>query len=416
MGASEDQLTDISAEPLKDEPIPDLPLGEGVHERRVSIDDFEAAARRKLPKMAYDYYAGGAGDEWTLSENREAFGRWVFRPRVLVGVSNVSLETTVLGVPMPFPVILAPTAFQRLADRDGELATARAAKALGVLLVLSTISTVPMEEVAATGVDRWFQLYVMKDRSLTAHLVSRAEAGGYGAIVLTVDTPHLGRRLRDERNSFALPPEMGMANLQDVPLPEDADGSSLAKYFGSEHDESLTWDDLAWIRSLSSLPLVLKGIVTGEDARLAADHDVDGIIVSNHGGRQLDGAPATLDVLPEVADAVGGRCEILLDGGVRRGSDVVKAVALGAKAVLIGRPYLWGLAAAGEAGVRAVLEMFRDELELAMALCGRRSISEIDGSAVAPAPGTVPTWAFRGGGGTGFRRAGFAPSGMRESE
>jgi 4-hydroxymandelate oxidase len=416
MGASEDQLTDISAEPLKDEPIPDLPLGEGVNERRVSIDDFEAAARRKLPKMAYDYYAGGAGDEWTLSENREAFGRWVFRPRVLVGVSTVSLETTVLGVPMPFPVILAPTAFQRLADREGELATARAAKALGVLMVLSTISTVPMEEVAATGVDRWFQLYVMKDRSLTAQLVSRAEVGGYGAIVLTVDTPHLGRRLRDERNSFALPPEIGMANLRDVPLPEHEDGSSLAKYFGSEHDESLTWDDLAWIRSLSSLPLVLKGIVTGEDARLAADHGVDGIIVSNHGGRQLDGAPATLDVLPEVADAVGGRCEILLDGGVRRGADVVKAVALGAKAVLIGRPYLWGLAAAGEAGVRAVLEMFRDELELAMALCGRRSISEIDGSAVAPAPGTVPTWAFRGGGGTGFRRAGFAPSGMRESE
>jgi 4-hydroxymandelate oxidase len=373
--------------PLKDEPVSDVPAGGAAPEDRFGVEDFEAAARERLPRVAYDYYAGAAGDEWTLRENRRAFRRWVLRPRVLAGVDHVDLTTTVLGHPVPFPILLAPTAFQRLADREGELATARAAKSLGALMVVSTISTVALEDVAETGVDRWFQLYVMRDHEITARLVKRAHRAGYGAIVLTVDTPILGRRIRDERNRFTLPPGIGMANLEGMPLPEQAEpGSSLASYFASDHDASLTWKDLEWLRSLSPLPLLLKGILTGEDARRAVDAGVDGIVVSNHGGRQLDGAPATLDALPEVVEAVHGRAEVFMDGGVRRGTDVLKALALGARAVLIGRPYLWGLAANGQAGVKRVLEMLRDELSLAMALSGRRSIAEVDRSLVAPAP------------------------------
>ena len=252
-------------------------------------------------------------------------------------------------------------------------------------MVVSTIATVSLEDLAATGVRRWFQLYVLKDRGLTAALVKRAHAAGYEAIVLTVDTPLLGRRLRDERNSFALPPGIGLANLEGSGLPESS-GSGLFSFFLERHDATLTWDDVAWLRSLSPLPLVLKGIVTAEDTRLAVDAGVDAIVVSNHGGRQLDGAPATLDVLPEVVEAAEGRIEVLLDGGIRRGSDVFKALALGAKAILVGRPYLWGLAVNGADGVRQVLEIVRDDLMLTMALAGRPRIVDIDRSAVAPAP------------------------------
>jgi isopentenyl diphosphate isomerase/L-lactate dehydrogenase-like FMN-dependent dehydrogenase len=350
----------------------------------LTVDDYESAARESLPQMVFDYFAGGAGDEWTMRENRRAFDRWVFRPRVLVDVSQVDLRTTVLGQEVPFPILLAPTAFQKMAHPEGERATARAAAGLGALMVLSTIATTGLEEVAETGVPRWFQLYVLKDRSLTATLVARAEAAGYGALVLTVDTPKLGRRFRDERNSFTLPHGISMANLEGMDLPV-AEGSSLFAFILERHDPSLTWDDVAWLRSLSSLPVVLKGVMTAEDARLAVEAGADAVVVSNHGGRQLDGAPGTLDVLPEVVEAAGGRLEVFLDGGIRRGADVLKALALGAGAVMIGRAYLWGLAADGEEGVRRVLELLRDELLLAMALAGVTSSRKIERWLVAPA-------------------------------
>lgn len=372
----------------RETPVPDVPVAEAVPGMRLSVEDFETVARAKLPRMAYDYYAGAAGDEWTLAENRRAFGRWALRPRVLVDVERVALETTVLGTPVAFPIALAPTAFQRLAHRDGELATARAAASLGALMILSTISTTPMEDVAGTGVTRWFQLYVMKDHGITESLLERAVAAGYGAIVLTVDTPWLGRRLRDERNGFSLPPGIGMANLRGLRMPKgEAPGSKLASFFAGDHDAALSWTDLEWIRSKAPVPLVLKGVVAAEDARMACEHGVDGIVVSNHGGRQLDGCIAALDALPEVVEAVDGRCEVYVDGGVRRGSDALKALALGARAVLVGRPYLWGLAADGEAGVRRVLEMLRDELSLAMSLSGRPDVASIDRSLVRPASG-----------------------------
>jgi 4-hydroxymandelate oxidase len=350
----------------------------------LSVEDFEAAAREVLPAMVFDYYAGGSGTEWTLAENRRAFDRWVIRPRVLVDSTNPSLRTTVLGQEVEFPILLAPAAFQRMAHTEGELAVASAAHDLGTVMVLSTVSTVSMEDVAATGVARWFQLYVLKDRDLTAQLVKRAHAAGYQALVLTVDTPLLGRRLRDERNRFSLPEGIDMANLAGMGLPVSA-GSGLFSFFLDRHDPSLTWDDVAWLASLTPMPVVLKGIVTAEDTRLAVGAGVAGIVVSNHGGRQLDGAPATLDALPEVADATEGRLEVYLDGGVRTGPDAFKALALGARAVLIGRPYLWGLAVGGAEGVRAVLELLRDDLLLTMALAGRPSLAEIDRSAVAPA-------------------------------
>jgi 4-hydroxymandelate oxidase len=354
----------------------------------LTVEDFEEKAQELLPQVVYDYYAGGAGDEWTLRENRRAFERWVLRPRFLVDTSNVDLTTTVLGQAIDFPVMVAPTAFHRLAHPEGELATARGTASAGSLMVVSTISTTSMEDVAA-AVDspKWFQLYMHKDRELTGELVKRAVARDYSAIVLTVDTPLLGRRLRDERNSFTLPPGIGLANLEGVPLPNEP-GSNLFRYFADQLEIAMTWEDVAWLQDLSGVPVLLKGILTGEDARLAVEAGVQGIIVSNHGGRQLDGAPATLDVLPEIVEAVGGRAEVYLDGGVRRGTDVLKALGLGARAVLVGRPVLWGLATSGEGGVHEVLSMLKAELALAMTLAGRRTIADIDRSVVAPAGGS----------------------------
>jgi 4-hydroxymandelate oxidase len=314
----------------------------------------------------------------------------VLRPRVLVDVSAIDLTTMVMGQPTAAPIVLAPTAFQRLAHPDGELGTARAAAAAGLPMIVSTIATVSLEDIAETGVRRWFQLYVLKDRDFTADLVRRAHAAGYEALVVTVDTPVLGRRVRDERNAFTLPDGIEMANLEGSGLP-NALGSGLTSHILSRHDDSVTWDDLAWLRSLAPLPLALKGVLTAEDARLAADAGVEALIVSNHGGRQLDGAPAALDALSEVVEAAGGRVGVRVDGGVRRGVDAVKALALGARAVCVGRPYLWGLATGGEAGVRSVLEFLRDDLALAMALAGRRSVGAIDRTAVAPAAADPPT-------------------------
>jgi len=350
----------------------------------VNVLDFEALARGRMKRAFYDYYAGGAEDEATLTANRGAFAEVFLRPRVLVDVSRIDTSTSVLGSPVSMPVLIAPTAFHRLAHRDGELATARAAGRARTLMVASTIATYSLEEIArvATG-PLWYQLYMYKDRSLARNLIQRAEAAGYRAICLTVDTPLLGSRERDHRNKFTLPAGIRMRNFEDAGLGVSTLGDSFHTYVHRQLDASLTWDMVAWLRGETRLPLILKGIIAPQDGALAAERGVDGIVVSNHGGRQLDGTEATIRALPRVVDAVAGRAEVFVDGGVRRGTDVVKALALGARAVLIGRPCLWGLAAAGEEGVARVLEMLRQELALAMALCGCPRAAAIDRSLIA---------------------------------
>jgi 4-hydroxymandelate oxidase len=350
----------------------------------VNVFDFETIAREKLSREAYDYYAGGAHDEVSVRGNRAAYERLAIAYRVLVDVSRRDLTTPVLGHPLAMPLIVAPTAFHRLATPEGEVATARAAGAAGTAMILSTLSTSTVESVvAAASGPIWFQLYVYRDRGATEGLVRRAEAAGCRALVLTVDAPLLGRRERDVRNRFRLPPGLAVANLLpegygDMP-PALAD-SGLAAYVASFLDPSLSWNDVAWLRSITKLPLLVKGVVRPDDALRAAEAGVAGIVVSNHGGRQLDTSPATLDVLPEIVDALdahGHRIEVLMDGGIRRGTDVLKALALGARAVLVGRPVLWGLAADGEAGVVAVLRLLRDEVDLAMALAGAPTVADI---------------------------------------
>nr|WP_199788205.1 alpha-hydroxy acid oxidase [Streptomyces sp. SID8354] len=338
--------------------------------------DFEAAARTRLDRPVFDYIAGGSGDEVTLREDRAAYARYRLRPRALVDVSRCEPATTLLGRPVAFPVGIAPMAYHQLVHPDGETATVRAAGTVGALTVASTFASTSLEEIAraATG-PLWLQVYVMRRREITASLVRRAEAAGYQALVITVDTPRMARRERDLRNGFRLPPHIRPANLDedhDTGLYQGRAGSStLAAHAARHHDAAFTWDDLAWLRSLTGLPLVLKGVLTAEDARRAATLGVAGLIVSTHGGRQLDGTVPALEALPEVVAAAGDRCEVLVDGGVRRGTDVLKALALGARAVLVGRPVLWGLAVDGEAGVERVLATLRDELEEAMALTGR---------------------------------------------
>lgn len=349
----------------------------------LTVDDYEALARERMDRAAYDYYAGAAGDEQTLADNRKAFDRLKLRPRVLVDVSAIDTRTTVAGHAIAFPVVLAPTAFNRLADADGEMAAARAAGAAGTMMIASTLSTCSLEEIAAAASGPlWFQLYVYKDRGLTQELVARAEACGYRALVLTVDTPFLGRRFRDVRNQFVLPEGISMKNFAAASTEAARWGkhSSFSAYVHDLFDPTLSWEAVDWLRSQTHLPIILKGIMTAEDATLAVNAGVKGIVVSNHGGRQLDGVPASIDVLPEVVDAVAGRIEVLMDGGVRRGSDVLKALALGARAVLIGRPYLWALAAAGEKGVSDLLSLLREELRLSMALAGRPTIESMDRS------------------------------------
>ncbi len=356
----------------------------------VSIAEYGRLAAARLPVMTYDYFASGADDEVTLRRNREAFERLALRPRVLRGVGVPDTSVEVFGRRHPLPLIVAPTAFARLAHPDGEIAVARACAAAGVTQTLSTLSTYSLEAVVeAGGGPRWFQVYVFRDRALTRSLVERAEAAGYESLVLTVDAPVLGSRERDVRNRFVLPEGMYPANL----VPEEGqevrpagEESGLARYFTSRIDPALTWDDVDWLRSVSRLPVLVKGVVRGDDARLAVSHGAAGIIVSNHGGRQLDSAPATIDVLREVVEAVAGRVPVLLDGGVRRGTDIVKAVALGAAAVLIGRPVLWGLAVDGEAGVARVLALLHEEFARAMALCGCGSVAGI-GADLVPGQG-----------------------------
>jgi 4-hydroxymandelate oxidase len=335
--------------------------------RFVTVEDYEPAARELLPRDVYDFYAGGAGDERTLEENVRAFDRWRLRPRYLRGAGLPDPSTSVLGVPVAFPVLVAPWAYQRMAHPDGELATARAAASAGTVMVVSSTAFEYLEDVAAAADgSAWWQLYVFEDRDATARMLARVVAAGYGAVCLTVDFPVMGLRHRDTRNGF-------------VP-PYGPPGSSIA------FDPALSWDDIGWIRERTpGLPLLVKGILTAEDAELAVAAGVDAIIVSNHGGRQLDGVSAGITVLPEVAGAVGGRVPVLVDGGVRRGTDILKALALGAAAVLVGRPLVWGLAVDGEAGVADVLRILRDEFENAMALTGCRTVDEIAPMLVAPA-------------------------------
>ena len=332
--------------------------------------DFEVEARKCLEPSVYDYYAGGAGDEITVRENEAAWARCRLVPRVLVDVERVNLTTTVLGRVLSMPILTAPCALNALAHADGELAVARAVSTMGTAQVLSTLSSYALEDVAAAAPSaRWFQLYVYRDRGITRELVRRVEAAGYAAICLTVDVQRPGNRERDLRNAFRVPPHVRAANFGDA-IEDAADGSALLKYIGDQFDPSLTWEAVEWLRGITSLPIVVKGVLAPEDAVLAIAHGAAGIGVSNHGGRQLDTAVSSCEALPAIVDAVGDRAEVFVDGGIRRGTDVLTALALGARAVLIGRPYLWGLAVDGERGVQRVLTLLRDDLALSMALAG----------------------------------------------
>ena len=353
----------------------------------INIYDFEAIAREKLPPMAYDYYASRAHDEITLRENHAAYDRIRLNYRVLKDISQRDISVTLLGERLSMPLLIAPTAFHRMAHPDGEIATVKAAGAAGTTMILSTLSTTSIEDVmAAAQGPVWFQLYVYKDRAATAALVQRAEAAGCSALVLTVDAQIWGRRERDVRNRFQLPAGLSVKNLMPAgqeQFPQGAQDSGLAAYVASLFDQSLSWKDVEWLCAASKLPVFLKGIVHPEDARRALDYGGAGIIVSNHGGRQLDTAPATIDALPEIVTAVDNRLLVLLDGGIRRGTDVIKALALGANAVAVGRPVLWGLAYDGQRGVERALEILRFEIDLAMGLCGCASVAEINKELIA---------------------------------
>lgn len=352
----------------------------------LTVKDFQRAARRVLTKSAYDYYRSGADGERTLRENVRAFERLTFHPRVLVDVADRDLSIELLGARLASPIAAAPTAYHKLATPDGEAATARACAESGTLMVVSTLGTMTLEDVAAAAPGpKWFQLYVHKDRGFTRSLVERAKAAGYKALALTVDTPILGRRLRDLRNGFALPEGLTMANLPQEPNPEGR-ASALQSYVAARHDAGLTWADVGWLRSESGMPVVLKGVMRADDADRAISEGAAGIWVSNHGARQLDGVAATIDVLPEIAEKVAGRVPVLLDGGVRWGTDVLKALALGANAVMLGRPVLWGLAAGGQAGATRLLGLLRDELSMAMALAGCRAVTRLPADLVRRSP------------------------------
>jgi 4-hydroxymandelate oxidase len=347
----------------------------------LNLDELERLASERLSPLAWDYYSSGADDELTLQRNREAYRELSLHYRVLVDVSVRELESRALGHAVSMPVLVAPTAFHKLAHPEGELASVRAAGDAGTVFVLSTLSTTRVEDVvAAASGPVWFQLYVYRDREATAALVKRVEAAGCSALVVTVDAPLLGRRERDVKNRFALPGELRVENLVASAYGEigaGAAGSGLASYFASLLDPTLTFRDIAWLRGITRLPILVKGVVRPDDALRAIDAGAAGIVVSNHGGRQLDTAPATIEVLGAVVDAVGDRAEVHVDGGVRRGTDVIKALALGARAVWIGRPILWGLALGGREGVAAALACLRRELDLALALCGCPSICDV---------------------------------------
>ncbi len=375
--------------------------------KAASVDDFRRIAKRRLPHGVFDYIDGGAEDERSLANNSSAFGRYEFQPRILRDVSRLDSSTTIFGRPVAMPLILAPTGFTRIAHSQGELAVTRAAARAGIPCSLSTMGTRSIEELAAVSDgDKWFQIYTWRDRGLVKELVDRAKNAGFTAVWLTVDTAVLGRRERDVRRGMTLPPKIGPGTIVDgaihpgwtwdflrnepitfanvVGLSDD-DGSSavnLAEHMARQFDPALSWNDVDWLRSIWDGPIVLKGIQTVADAKQAVAMGVDGLGLSNHGGRQLDDAPAPIELVEPVRDEVGDGATIICDGGVRRGSDVVKAIALGADAVSMGRPYLYALGAAGERGVDQLLGFMREGIERTMALTGRRSIAEIDRSLV----------------------------------
>jgi len=372
----------------------------------VSIDDFRECARRRLPRALFDYIDGGAGDEETLRANQADFARLTFRPKTLVDVGNRDQSTTVLGQPVAAPIILAPTGFTGMFWPRGEIAAARAAAEAGLIFTLSTMSICSMEDVAvaATG-PRWFQLYVWRDREIVRSLIDRAKAAGYRALVITVDTPELGHRERDIRNGLTLPPRITPRNVLDMvrrvswlgavlrnPRPTfgnfvgvpgvEHDAVSLATFTTRQFSPSTTWKELDWYRSVWDGPIALKGILDPQDARIAVEHGVEAIVVSNHGGRQLDSVPSPIAVLPEIVDAVDGRAEVILDGGIRRGSDVVKALSLGARACMIGKAFNYAVAADGERGVRRAIGMLTSEIDRTLALIGRPTLADLDRTAV----------------------------------
>ena len=375
--------------------------------KAASVADLRRIAKRRLPGGVFDYIDGAAEDERTLAANQEAFATTTFRPRVLRGVEKVDIASTILGQPLAYPLVLAPTGFTRIADPQGELAVARAAERAALPYTLSTLSTRSIEAVRAASNGRlWFQVYAWRDRGLVQEMIERAAAARFEALVLTVDTAVFGRRERDVRRGFSLPPTIGLRTVVDgarhpgwtwslvrsepirfanVVGRDVGDGASpvtLSDYINTQFDPALSWDDVTWLRSVWDGPIILKGIQTVADAVLAADAGVEAIALSNHGGRQLDGSPATFSLVAPVADAVGGRTEIICDGGVRRGSDIVKALAAGATACMAGRAYLYALGAAGETGVDRVLEWFHADMIRTMSLLGVGSISELDRSLI----------------------------------
>jgi isopentenyl diphosphate isomerase/L-lactate dehydrogenase-like FMN-dependent dehydrogenase len=350
----------------------------------LSVWDYERAAEATLDEASFGYFAGGAGDEHTVRGNVEAFDRWRLRPRVLVDVGEVTTATSVLGEELSMPIIAAPVAYQRMAHADGELAVARGTAAAGTIMCLSSFATSSPADVAAAGQgSRWFQLYWHPDREVTKHMLDQAREAEFSAVVLTVDLPVLGPRERDLRSGFSLQPDYRMEvyapALGDLGVVTPAIAATLV-------EPRLTWRDLEWLHETAGLPVIAKGVLTAEDAVLAAEHGCAAVVVSNHGGRQLDRAVASLDALPEIVEAVDDRIEVLMDGGIRRGTDVAIALALGARAVLVGRPVIWGLAVDGEEGVRKVLQLLRDELLLALALLGCQAPDAVGRTHVAPAP------------------------------
>lgn len=361
-----------------------------------NLSQLEAFARPLLTDAAYDYYSSGANGQFTLKDNLDSYARYRLLPRAFVDVSVIDTMTTLFKRTLSFPVLIAPMAMMKLCHEDGELAVARAVSTCGNTMIVSTMATSSVEEVASAMEEKeskplWLQIYVLKRRDITESMIREAEVLGYEAIVVTVDAPRLGKREADERNVFALPHGLCLKNLEKieeaasvVSLSEgaddvegDASGNKFGRHFSHLIDPSVTEDIIPWIKSLTQLPVLVKGVLAPDDARKAVEIGVDGIIISNHGGRQLDGVPAALDMLPPIAAAVGGRTRILIDGGVRRGTDILKAIALGADAVLLGRPTLWALTLGGQEGVEEALQLLKDEFELAMALCGCTKVSDV---------------------------------------
>jgi 4-hydroxymandelate oxidase len=340
----------------------------------VDLRELEREAERVLGRTVFDYFAGGADDEVTLRENASAWESLRLRPRVLRGVEAASTETTVLGARIGTPTLVAPIAYQSMAYPDGETATAKGTAAADGLLILSTRTTMPLEEVVAAsdGSPVWFQVYVFRDRAWTEELVDRAREAGFRALVLTADTPILGRRIRDERNVFRVPPLVETAHVRSIRTRSAPDHRGVGL-----QEPRLTLRDIAWLRERSGLPVVVKGILRGDDARACVDAGAEAVVVSNHGGRQLDSAVTTARALPEIVAAIGDRAEIYVDGGIRRGTDVVKALGLGARAVLVGRPVIWGLATAGAEGVRQILAAFKEEVSRTLTLCQVPSVDRV---------------------------------------